>query len=218
MPLQVTNPSAFGVASGIGTNSGTTTTQGSQSGTGSNLNQYSPGQTGLQDQLMTFLRSMLPMMAAGTLTPNVSAMKTASADSINKNYSALGERMNRFLAARGFGKSGTAGNAALQTELGRQGDLAGNESKFAGLQLDQNNKTLANALAAAFQSMGNNSSFTNLLNSLVKSSGTQTANSTGFSTGNPGRIGGGQGFMGGGGYGGWDDWDYGDYGDYGGEE
>ena len=125
-----------------------------ESGNKTDTKAFSPGQTGLQESLMAFLQSMIPGIAGGGLTPNVAAMKTASADAINKESTGIGDRMNRFLAARGLGKSGQCGKVALETELGRQGALASNESKYAGLQLDQNNTMLADALKAAFESMG----------------------------------------------------------------
>jgi hypothetical protein len=138
--------------------SGSTTSTGSSSGTASNT--YSPWQTLLQSQLGTTLSSLLNGVSSGTLSPDVQAQKTAAADTINKNYTSLGDRMNRVLAARGFGQSGTTGSTALKTELARQGDLAANESNFAGLQLNQNQNFLSDALMAAFNAMGRTASGT----------------------------------------------------------
>jgi len=130
-----------------------------ESGNQTTAKTYSPGQGGLQESVMAFLRSMIPGIASGGLTPNVAAMKTASADAINKESTGVGDRMNRFLAARGLGKSGQSGKVALETELGRESALAANESKFAGLQLDQNNTLLADALKAAFEAMGSSMTY-----------------------------------------------------------
>jgi hypothetical protein len=106
------------------------------------------------------MSTLLPSVASGGISPNVQATETASADQINKGYSGIGDRMNKFLAARGFGQSGKTGQAALQTELGRQGALAGNASNAAGQQLNLNTTYLSDALNAAFNTPGSNSSGT----------------------------------------------------------
>ena len=131
--------------------------QSSQS-SGTTANTYTAGQTGLMSLLGNYFQSLIPSMQSGTLSPDVQAQKTASADAINKNYSALGDRMTRFLSSRGYGKSGVAGKAQLQTELSRQGDLAGNESNFAGIQLNQNAQSLLAALNYAFNPIGKTTS------------------------------------------------------------
>lgn len=143
---------------GLGISGGYQSSSTKTSSSGSQANTYSPEQTALQTGLSKLFSSLLPGIASGTMTPDVTAAKTGAADSINKTYSGLGDRMNRFFASRGFGQSGTAGKAALQTELGRAGAIGTNEANFAGIQLDQNNKLLTDALAAAYQTLG--SSFT----------------------------------------------------------
>jgi hypothetical protein len=62
--------------------------------------------------------------------------------------------MNQFLASRGFGQSGQTGQAALQTELGRQGALATNAANAGANQLAQNNTTLADAMAFSLANPG----------------------------------------------------------------
>lgn len=111
---------------------------------------FSPWQTALQQMLSSTMSTLLPSVASGGISPNVQATETASADQINKNYSGIGDRMNKFLAARGFGQSGKTGQTALQTELGRQGALAGNASAAAGQQLNLDTTYLSDALMAAF--------------------------------------------------------------------
>jgi len=87
-------------------------------------------------------------------------MQTANANQINQNYSSMGDRMNKFLAARGFGKSGTTGKVQMQTELGRQGALATNASNAAGQQLQLDSGLLSDALAMAFANPGSTSTDT----------------------------------------------------------
>lgn len=115
---------------------------------------YSGDQTGLQALLSKVFSSLLPATADGGISPNVQAVQTAGADEINKTSSGLGDRMNRFLAQRGFGKSGATGKAALQTEIGRESALGANASAASGLQLGQNSTALSDALGFAFANPG----------------------------------------------------------------
>ena len=117
-------------------------------------NTYTPGQSGLQDLLAKAFSILVPSTASGGISPNVQAVQTAGADQINKTSSGLGDRMQRFLAQRGFGSSGTAGKTALAGELGRQSNLAANASAASGLQLQQNNSYLSDALQFAFNQIG----------------------------------------------------------------
>lgn len=133
-----------GLIGGIG--SSTSARTGTTATSGTSTPSYSPAQTGLQNQLLTTLGDL----AGGSASPELQAMKTQSADQINQNYSGLGDRMNRFLAARGFGQSGSVGKAQLQTEVARQGALAGNESNYANLALQEQNTALSDALRAAY--------------------------------------------------------------------
>lgn len=124
------------------------------SSTGASGNTYTSGQSSLQDQLMAAFSKLLPGVASGSMSPNVTNMQTAKADQINQNYSGLGDKMNRFLAARGFGQSGQTGKAAMQTELGRQGALAANASAASGEQLNLNQSILSDSLLGAFNAIG----------------------------------------------------------------
>lgn len=152
--------SILGLSGGLsgGTSSSKTNTSGSTTATGATNNTYAPWQTGLQGTLGSTLSGLLSSLSSGTESPNVKAMQSQSDNAINQNYSAAGTNLNKSLAARGFGESGTTGTAALSTELGRQSALAGNQSNFAGLQLGQNQSFLSDALQAAFNSMGQTSS------------------------------------------------------------
>lgn len=121
-------------------------------------NKYSSGQTSLQDSILKALGTFIPGLTSGVVSPNVTNLQTAGADQINKTSSGLGDRMQRFLAQRGFGKSGTSGKVALSTELGRESALGANASAASGLQLQQNSGMLSDALKAAFETMGSSGS------------------------------------------------------------
>ena len=139
-----------------GQSSGSTT--GSQSGQTAGV--YSPGQTALQTQLGSSLSTNLADANAGVMSPGVTAEKTAAADTINKTSGGLMDRVNSFLAARGFGKSGQTGQAALQGELGRESQLGGNEANFAQVQQGVNSQNLLASLNYALTNMGMTSSGT----------------------------------------------------------
>jgi len=140
----------------MGLSLGGTSSKSSASGTTANT--YTPGQTDLQSQLMSALGTLLPGITSGSTSPNVTNMETANANQINQNYSAMGDKMNRFLAARGFGQSGSTGKAAMQTELGRQGAQAANLSAGSGQQLSLDQSLLNDSLLAAFNQIGNTTS------------------------------------------------------------
>ncbi len=144
----------------LGINASGGATSGSTSGTSSGTTAdtktptYTPGQSGAQTGLAQLFQSLLPSLSSGGISPNVQAMQTAGADQINKTSSGLTDRMNRFLAQRGFGSSGSTGKVALQGELGRESALGANASAASGLQLQQNNTSLADLLAFAFANPG----------------------------------------------------------------
>ncbi|GEM_PF-6574825 len=133
-------------------------TKTSSQATGSTQNTYTPGQSSLQDSLMQAFSTLLPGVASGAMSPNVTNIQTANANQINQNYAGVGDQMNRYLAARGFGQSGSTGKAAVQTDLARQGALAQNASNASGQQLSFDQSLLSDALGAAFQQVGNTSS------------------------------------------------------------
>ncbi len=119
---------------------------------------YSPEQSSLQSMLGSVFSTLIPSLTSGTLSPNTAAAETASANQINQNYASAGSNTQKQLAARGFGSSGQSGTATLQTELGRQGALAGNTSAAANSQLSQNNSSLLDALQYAFTNIGSSGS------------------------------------------------------------
>lgn len=153
-----------------------TLTNATQNSAGSNTNSYSTAQSSLQNQLMQAFASMLPATANGGLSPNVQNMETANANQINENSQSVGTQMNRYLAARGFGKSGTMGEAAEQTQLGRASALGANASAASGTQLSFDQSLLSDSLAAAFTSMGstataNSQNYSNVYGTGSSSSG-----------------------------------------------
>jgi len=141
-----------GGSSNTTTGSGTATAN--SSGTSAATPTYTGEQSSLQSMLSQVFSSLLPAASSGGISPNVQAVQTAGADQINKTAAASGDKMNRFLASRGFGQSGQVGQSELQTELGRQAALGANASAASGLQLAQNNTALQDALTFAFQNPG----------------------------------------------------------------
>lgn len=130
-----------------------------QSSTGSSTSTptYSGTQSGIQSLLAGVLGTLVPSMATGAISPNVAGTEASGADQINKTYTALGDRMNKFLASRGMGQSGVSGKAQLDTELGRAGAIAGNTNAAAGNQLGLNSSLLSDALMFAFANPGSSS-------------------------------------------------------------
>jgi hypothetical protein len=127
--------------------SSTTTSSQNTSGTSTATKNYSADQQNLQSQLLQTLNGLITSPANN---PQIQASQTASADQINGQYSSMGDRLNQYLAQRGFGQSGQAGQAALQTELGRQGALAQNSATYGQAGLNLMTTGLQDALAAAY--------------------------------------------------------------------
>jgi hypothetical protein len=128
-----------------------------RTGTSSSTSTSTPGYTPLQSTAQGSIWSTLSNLLGGSASPEITSMQTQAANQINQNYSGLGDRMNRFLAARGFGKSGKVGQLQEQNELSRQGALAGNASNFANTALNEQNTALSDALSFAFTNPSNSS-------------------------------------------------------------
>jgi hypothetical protein len=165
------------MGAGLGASYGSTKSSSTATGTstGTSSNTYSAPQKSLQDELGSSLSSSLDASNKGTLSPGVKAEKNAAADQINKTSGGLLDRVNSFLAARGFGKSGATGKAALSSELGRESDLGANEANFAQVQQTQNSSNLMAALQYAFQQLG--------LTQDTSETGTTSGKSSGFQVG-----------------------------------
>lgn len=87
-------------------------------------------------------------------------LKTAAIDNINKTYSALPQRLTEQFASRGLNNSGLLGKSLQQAELGRAGEVAGLEGKFAGLELDQQSEIMRQILALLSQGRGSTTNAT----------------------------------------------------------
>lgn len=111
-------------------------------------------QAALQSTLGGLFSNLVPSIGTGANPANVTAAQTASADSINKTSGGLMDRMTKFLSSRGLGSSGQTGKAALQGELGRESDLAANNGNFANIGLNYGANMLTQALAYAFNGIG----------------------------------------------------------------
>jgi len=136
---------------------------------------YSGNQYSLQNLLAQALSSLVPSAASGGTSPQVQAVETGNANQINQTSAAGGTAINRFLASRGFGQSGQTGQAGLQTELARQAAQGNNLASGGGLQLQQNNTTLADALEFAYANPGSSNA--------GNASGTGSSSSWGFGAG-----------------------------------
>ena len=131
-----------------------------QSSTGSSTSTptYTSLQSGLQSALSGVLSSILPSLSSGAPTPGTAASEATNANTINQSYSALGQRLNKFLAARGFGQSGQSGQTQLSTELGREGALAGNIASGTAAQQNLIPGLLTDALQFAYANPGSTAS------------------------------------------------------------
>jgi hypothetical protein len=110
--------------------------------------------------LASLLQGDTSAAATGTLSPGVQAGETAAANQINTTSSGLTSRVNQFLAARGFGKSGQTGQATLQGELGRESQLGSNAANFAQVQQQANSGNLLASLNYALTNLGGTTSGT----------------------------------------------------------
>lgn len=115
---------------------------------------YTPQQQALQSQIGATLQDRLANPA------NLDPLKTAAASNVNKGFDDASTNLESRLAARGFGNSGKLVTNEKSLAVGRAGALGSLESQFAGLQLDQNNKTLDDAQRFAFSGPGSTSTTT----------------------------------------------------------
>ncbi len=123
-------------------------------------NTYAPSQTALQGELGSDLSTNLKAAQGGVLTPGTTAELTSANDATNKTASGLTSRINQFLAARGFGKSGQTGQATLQGELGRESQIGTNTANAYASQNNLNTSNLLAALNYAFTSLGSSATGT----------------------------------------------------------
>lgn len=90
----------------------------------------------------------------------IDKLHNAAIGDVNQNYAGIEDRMKRQLTGAGFGRSGKLAAGTQALEIARSGELGGLESKFAGMQLDQNNHMLDLATRFGFAGGGQSSSGT----------------------------------------------------------
>jgi len=105
---------------------------------------YTGEQMGLQSQLAATLKDRLANPT------NLDPLRTAAASDVNRQFSGAQAGLERRLAARGFGNSGPLVTNTKSLAIARAGALGDLTSKFAGLQIDQNNKAVDDAQRFAF--------------------------------------------------------------------
>lgn len=93
-----------------------------------------PQMQALMDQLSKFSSDSISNPSAG-LAP----IKNAAVDNVNRNYMSVAPRLNKSFASRGYGSSGGLGDAMLQTEFARGGDLSKLEGDFADRAISRQN-------------------------------------------------------------------------------
>lgn len=123
---------------------------------------YTAGQTALQDQTQGILSSRLANPGA-VFDP----LKTQALDANNQNFNSANDRLETTLAGRGFAGSGKFAGGLRSNEIGRIGGADKINSNFAGMEVDQQNKNLKDALRFSFANPGG------------KSTGTQSGNVAG---------------------------------------
>lgn len=116
--------------------------------TATNAPQYSPLQSQMQQQAYDTIMGRLKNPRS--LDP----MKTAAIGGVNKTYAGLQKRMEATLASRGFGSSGLVPMNTRAIEIARAGDIGDLESKFAGMALDEENRTVDEAMRFGFANPG----------------------------------------------------------------
>jgi hypothetical protein len=139
---------AGGSAAGAVANRGKTVT-------GSNTPQWTPDQQAIQGTLRGLIEQR--MNGGGT---SLQPLRTAAVEGVNRRYRDAPAIVSQKLAARGYGSSGKMGNTLYRMESDRLSDLGDLDAKFAGLQLDQENRTVDEAMRYGFASPGNASTQT----------------------------------------------------------
>jgi hypothetical protein len=88
---------------------------------------------------------------------NVTPLRTAGVDQINKTYQGVGDQLTSQLASRGFGKSGEVGEGLQSTALARAGAVGSLENSLDNYQIQEQDKTLADAQQFGFSDPGTSS-------------------------------------------------------------
>jgi hypothetical protein len=104
---------------------------------------YTPGQTAMQGQEASAISAGL---SGADLTPE----KVAAMSGVNQNYSDLSKNLAASYSARGFGRSGKLLTNQIGLDVSRAGDLGSLDSRFAALQLQQENTAVGQAQQFGF--------------------------------------------------------------------
>jgi hypothetical protein len=108
---------------------------------------YTPNQLAIQGQEGATISKSL---AGADLAP----MKTAAMSDVNRNYADITKRLQTSFSARGFGRSGNLLTNQMGLEVSRAGDMGSLDSRFAGLQLQQENTAVQQAQQFGFAGGG----------------------------------------------------------------
>ncbi len=138
--------------------SGSTTNQNSSS-SGTSTPTYTPGQSGLQNDLLSSLSGVLKGGPQG-IFQSMQPLVTAGTNNINQANDGSQTQMDRYLASRGMGGGGVAGQSAAALESQRLGQVSGLNSSVAGMANQDFYQSLSDALDAAYKNPGNTSTGT----------------------------------------------------------
>jgi hypothetical protein len=205
MPIGI--PAARGISALISGGAGVASSllNRKQTVTGSNMPQWTPDQQAIQGTL----RGLIEQRMKGDGS-SLQPLRTAAVEGINRRFRDAPSVVSQKLAARGYGSSGKMGNTLYRMESDRLSGLGDLDAKFAGLQLDQENRIVDEAMRYGFASPGQTSTQTipgNMLGGGI-GAGLETFTSL-FALDRLLKGGGGAGMFGGGGSpGGWQ-WDAG---------
>jgi hypothetical protein len=121
----------------------TTTTNSSSTPT------YSAGQTALQGQEAGILQDRL-----ANPQDQFTAQKTAALQTNNNNFKTANTRLQQGLAERGFSASGKYASGLKSNAVAQAGSAGAIEGQFQGLEAQQREQTLQDALKFSFANTG----------------------------------------------------------------
>jgi hypothetical protein len=110
---------------------------------------YSPDQSAVQHGVGDLLQTRL-----ANPTGYVDTIKNTAKGDVNSNFAGIEERMKRKLVGKGFGKSGKLNQNEQQLDIARMGEMTGLDAKFAGLQMEQDNRLVDESTRFGFAGGG----------------------------------------------------------------
>jgi hypothetical protein len=113
---------------------------------------YTPGQQQIQDRVQTTLNDRLANPGA-----QFNPLKVQALDQNNQNFKVANDNLETKLASRGFAGSGKFAGGLRSNEVSRIGNAGRIEADFAGREVEQQNKTLQDALRFSFANPGGKS-------------------------------------------------------------